>query len=351
MAEYISFQPSDNFSTTLYTGDGTSANAITGVGFQPDFVWNKPRDTTGWQRAFDSVRGVLNVIYPNDTYVNEVMPSPGGLNSFDSDGYTMGTNTGSNENTKLFVTWNWKMGTTSGLTGGTITPTGYSFSTTSGQSIIAYTGNLTSGATVPHGLGAVPKMIIVKSKSLTANWMVYHSGIATDAETDYLNLNNANAAGDNNTIWNDTAPTSSVFSLGNNTDVNGSAATYIAYCFADVKGYSNFGSYIGNGNADGPFVYTGFRPAFVMIKCASRAGTDDWRLFDDKREGYNVDNDSLSPNTEAVERTADEIDLCSNGFKLRHTATDTNPSGETAVYAAFAEFPIVSSNDIPGVAR
>ena len=344
MAAYISFQPKDYYSTTLYTGDGTAANAITGVGFQPDFVWNKPRDTDGWHRVFDSVRGVLNVVYPNDTYVNEVMPSPGGLNAFDSDGYTMGTNTGSNENTKLFVTWNWKGGTTSGLSGGTITPTAYSFDTTSCSSIIKYTGNGSAGATIPHGLGKKPDLIMVKCMSNTEGWMVYHTTLGA---TKYLTLNTSAGPGTATSRWNDTEPTSTVFSVGTSSDVNTNTETYIAYVFASVKGFSKISTYTGNGNADGTFVNTGFKPAFVLIKYN---GTNQWQLRDNKR-GFNGAIKTLYPDSIEVETSGDTFDILSNGFKPRNTSTAQNQSGVGYYYAAFAEFPTVSSNDIPTVAR
>ena len=344
MAEYISFQPNDYYSTTLYTGDGTAANAITGVGFQPDFVWNKPRDTTGWHRVFDSVRGVLNVVYPNDTYVNEVMPSPGGLNAFDSDGYTMGTNTGSNENTKLFVTWNWKAGTTSGLSGGTITPTAYSFNTTSCSSIIKYTGNGSAGATIPHGLGKKPDLIMVKCMSNTESWMVYHTTLGA---TKFLKLDQDGGPVTATSRWNDTEPTSTVFSVGTSSDVNTNTETYIAYVFASVKGFSKISTYVGNGNANGPFVYTGFKPAFVLIKYN---GTNQWQLRDNKR-GFNGAIKTLYPDSYEVETSGDTFDILSNGFKPRNTGTPQNQNGVGYYYAAFAECPIVSSNDVPTVAR
>ena len=214
---YSAIEKSSSFmNTVLYTGTGAE-NAITGVGFQPDLAWAKQRSGTEYHEVCDAVRGATKILYTNADSAEGTNAQT--LKTFDADGYTVGTSLGWNGNTSTYVGWNWKAGTTSGISGGTITPSAYSFNTTSGFSAVAYTGT-GSNATVPHGIGADPKMIIVKSTSLTANWMVYHSSIATDAETDYLNLNNINMPGDNNTIWNDTAPTSSVFSLGYNTDVN-----------------------------------------------------------------------------------------------------------------------------------
>ena len=195
-------------------------------------------------------------------------------------------------------------------------------------------------------------MIIVKSTSLTANWMVYHSSIATDAETDYLNLNNINMPGDNNTIWNDTAPTSSVFSLGNNTDVNGSGSTYVAYCFADVKGYCKFGSYLGNASSEGPFVYTGFRPKTVLVK--NTATTNSWNLMDSSRGGPNTMDHAIYTNSNSAD-SADianwEIDFFSTGFKIRAHEGEMNGDGNSIIYMAWAEFPFVDSDGAPGTAR
>ena len=347
---YISFQPSDYFNTTIYTGNSTNDTDITGVGFNPDLVWIKDRDASENHWLQDNVRGILHDISSNET-------APQVQNNFVSEtisnGFTLSNSQEVNETGQDYVSWNWKAGTTSGISGGTITPSAYSFNTTSGFSAVAYTGT-GANATVPHGLGAIPKMIIVKSLNLTANWMVYHSGIATDAETDYLNLNNTNAAGDNNTIWNDTAPTSSVFSVGSNTDVNGSGSTYIAYCFADVKGYSKFGGYTGNGSSTaGAFIYTGFRPAFIVIKRTNSATSASWFMFDNKINTYNPLTKYLVANTTAAEAgdSGNSIDLLSNGFKFYTNGNSYNASGSTYIYMAFAEFPIVSSNDTPGVAR
>ena len=348
MAEYISFQPSDFFNTKLYTGTGSS-NAITGVGFQPDFSWVKQRNGTQNHKLQDAVRGSTTVIQTNTTAGESTVST--GMTSFDSDGFTVGTDAGYNGNTDTYVSWNWKAGTTTGLSGGTITPTAYSFNTTSGISILAYTGTGSTG-TIAHGLGAVPGCIIVKNLGATAEWQSYQQGIDATAPEDYtLQLSATGARFDTDTRWNDTAPTSSVFTLAGNDTVNGSAVDYIAYVFTEKKGYSKFGSYIGNGNADGTFVYTGFRPAMVIFKKSTSAGND-WGLFDNKRDIYNPEGTGLKPNDAAAQYTAtNQMDLLSNGFKLRSTGGDNNTNGATFIYLAFAEFPTVSSNDIPGVAR
>ena len=347
---YISFQPSDFFSAIPFVGNtGGVPTTVTGVGFQPDWVWFCNREVINDRWIFDSVRGVEKYIESNTTQVDTTDVQ--GLQSFNADGFTVGDANPINQNTKDIISWNWKMGTTSGIAGSpSITPSSYSFSATAGQSIIAYTGNVTSGATLPHGLGVAPKMIIVKALESADPWTIYHSAAdATAPEDKYMVLDTSAAVADATWAWNDTAPTSTLFSLGNAGEVNASGSDYIAYCFADVKGYSRFGGYTGNGTADGAFIYTGFRPAFVLIKSTSGAGS--WAMFDDKRDGYNVDNDHVSANTTEVEQTDNTIDIVSNGFKARNTTNQVNGSGWIYVYMAFAKNPIVSSNGVPTVAR
>ena len=351
MAEYISFQPSDHYSTKLYTGTGSS-NAITGVGFQPDIVWLKARDYAYNHVLSDAVRGEKQ-LYPNLPSLQD--SNTGEITSFDADGFTVGTAGQTNANTRTFASWNWKMGTTSGISGGTITPSSYSFNTTAGQSIIAYTGT-GSNATVPHGLGVAPECIILKRLNSADNWNVGHINNHATTPWDYaMKLNNTSSPTNDASIWNDTAPTTTVFSIGTSSEVNTNTSTYIAYCFASIKGYSKFGSYTGNGNADGTFVYTGFRPAYVLAK--NTAGTYNWIVVDNKRSttgGTNVVDYYLTPNTSDTEGssgTSRDLDLLSNGFKFRGDGSEFNGSGVNYIYMAFAEFPIVSSNDVPTVAR
>ena len=350
MAEYISFQPSDYFNTKIYTGTGSS-NAITGVGFQPDLIWIKNRDAADWQIWTDSVRGTDYNIYSNDLNAQENYTTR--VQSFDADGFTLGTQAEVNTNTEDFASWNWKGGTTSGIaTNGstTITPSAYSFNQTSGFSIIQYTGNGVAGAKIAHGLGATPNMIIVKKTSSTADWCMYHQRIDSTAPEDYnIKLNTTAARSNNSSFWNDTVPDSVNFTIGDSGDLNSDTTTNIAYCFAEKKGYSKMGSYTGNGNADGTFVYTGFRPGCIMMKRTN--GTPNWMLYDSKREGYNQENAYLEPNTNQEEYLTVDIDILSNGFKIRDTATSVNGTPDPYIFSAFAEFPIVSSNDIPGVAR
>ena len=345
MAEYISFQPSDFFNTILYTGTGSS-NAITGVGFQPDATWIKGRNTTYNHVFTDAVRGVTEEIYPNTTGAE--VTNAQGLTAFGSDGFTVGTDAGYNGNTNTYVSWNWKGGTTSGIaTNGstTITPSAYSFSQTAGCSIIKYTGNGTAGAKLAHGLGAKPDFILIKGLDATTDWDVYHSGIGA---TQWLELNSTGSVSTSTNRWNDTEPDSVNITLGDSTHVNDSS-DFVAYCFSAKRGYSKFSSYAANGNADGAFIYTGFRPAFILLKDTA---TNAWYLMDSKRDGYNAENKGLIPSQTSVEQAGSYgVDFLSNGFKCRTTDGWTNGSGLTYLYAAFAEFPLVSSNDIPTVAR
>ena len=334
----------DYFNTKLWAGTGSS-NAVTGIGHQPDWVWIKDRTEGNWHDLYDAVRGITKRIYSNTTSAEETQAQ--GLTAFGTDGFTVGSNVDVNKSGNNYVAWNWKAGTTAVPSGGTITPSACSFNTTSGFGMYKYVGNTTSGATIAHGLGVIPKFIMVKSTDQTSNWQLQH---VSTGPTKYLELNSTIAAGTATSRWNDTAPTSTVFSLGNTNTVNDASYTYIAYVWADVKGYSKFGSYTGNGNADGTFVYTGFQPAWVVAKRTS--GTGGWRMWDNKREGYNGDNVNLYANlANAEESDGTLVDFCSQGFKWRGTSVDYNGSGSTYVYAAFAKHPLVSSNNIPGTAR
>jgi len=357
MAVYTAIDDAGSFySTKIYTGTGSSL-AVTGVGFQPDFTWIKNRDTTDANILTNAVRGATKY-QVSETTAAEVTDTET-LKSFDSGGFTVGTTAEVNTSTEDYVSWNWKAGTTTGIdtTGSTITPTAYSINATAGFSIITYAGNGVSGATVPHGLGVVPKMIIVKSTNDTYLWSVYHSYMdatynsgPTAPEDWYLILNTAVSKVDNVAWWNDTAPTSTVFSLGDDNVVNnGDPDYYIAYCFTDVQGFSKFGSYIGNGNSKGPFVYTGFRPAFILTKKSS--GGLNWGIHDNKREGYNKLNDTLYANVTDAEAANTALDILSNGFKIRTTDTWINENNETYIYMAFAEAPLVNSSSVPVNAR
>jgi hypothetical protein len=332
----------DYFNTKLYTGNG-STQSITGVSFQPDFTWLKSRSNANVHALFDAVRGVTKRISSNDNSAEYT--EAGALTAFDSDGFSLGNWTSTNGNGHTLASWNWKAnGQGSANTDGSINTTYTSANTTAGFSIVKYTGT-GSVATVGHGLGAAPKMMIIRILDDPNDWQVYHQSIGN---THKLNLNTTEGSSDQINRWNDTSPTSSVFTLGTHSSVNASGSTYIAYCFAEKVGYSKFGSYTGNGNADGPFVYTGFKPSFVIIKNSSNA--HNWTMIDDKRLGYNDKNYVLFPDLNNSEPTTSESDIVSNGFKVRASANGVNQSGNTMIYMAFGQ-SIVGSNNVPCTAR
>jgi hypothetical protein len=347
-------KPSEHFNTKLYTGTASASGdtqAVTGVGFQPDWVWIKNRDGAYQHVLYDVVRGVNKEVRSAQNIAEVDSGTNGYLSAFDSDGFTTtrGTNTGNHVNVSGtgFVSWNWKAGgTASSNTDGSITSSA-SVNTTAGFSVITYTGT-GSAATVGHGLGVAPSMIIVKNRDSAENWGVWHTGIDAD---EYLGLNQTGAKATNTAIWNNTLPTSSVFSVGNNART-GTSDDFIAYCFTEKKGYSKFGSYVGNNSADGTFVYTGFSPAYVLVKNTSAVAH--WMVQDNRRSDANGDNpaNKRMPLSDAIaEQTDSPIDLLSNGFKIRSTGSYTNDSGNIYVYMAFAEQPLVGTNNIPCTAR
>ena len=340
-------KPSDYFNTKLYDGN-SGTQSITGVNFQPDFLWIKRRNLAGDHNLVDVIRTSDKTLISNS---NGAEYSNSTITSFDSDGFSLSGSDGAlNASGSNYVSWNWLGGgTASSNTDGSITSS-VSANTTTGFSIVSYTGNGTSGATIGHGLGNVPKMIIIKQYSSnggTENWGVYHNSIGNGK---YLFLNLTNSEATSTGYWNNTTPTSSVFTLGNNDVVNNNTVSYIAYCFAEKKGYSKIGSYTGNGNADGPFIYTGFKPAFILSKKTNAAGTQ-WTIWDNKRSssGFNPADKILHPNVANPDNTADDTDFLSNGFKLRATASGMNNSGDTYIYMAFAEEPLVANSGTDGV--
>jgi len=341
-----STQANDYFNPVLYTGNGTT-NAITGVGFQPDFVWLKGRSDALFNGLYDAVRGAGSTkgLYSNDTVAEGTYFNFQNLISFDSNGFTLGATVNTNNinlNAATFVGWNWKAnGAGSTNTAGTITST-VSASTASGFSIVTYTGNGTNGSTVGHGLGVTPGMVIVKSRTSANDWAVYHSGL-TAGNMVFLNTTGSSqtiTTYDNGGIYPVSSSTFTTAQGGiTQNNVNGSGITYVAYCFAEVAGYSKIGSYVGNDSADGTFIYTGFRPAFILYKKAT--GTDGWVIFDTKRNTYNVVDSALQPNTSGAEASsaAGSLDIVSNGFKQRNANNIANSSSFTYIYMAFAEFP------------
>ena len=349
-------KPSDYFNTVLYTGNGNQRN-ITGVGFQPDWIWGKNRSATGSHNVIDSVRGVSKIIYTNLNDAEATDTSS--FNAFGSDGFSVGSQSNVNGNGNSIVAWNWKAGTSftndASATGiGSIDSAG-SFNNDAGFSIVSYTGNATDNASVKHGLNTAPKMVIIKDLSDTSTWGVWHQSLTNGGYK--LTLNSTAAQADDSAFIggsNRAIPTSSVFFLGSGGGGNGTNAN-IAYCFSEVEGYSKFGSYTGNGNADGTFVYTGFKPAFVIRKVTS--ASSDWLMQDNKRSesgGFNQIRNYLFPNSSQAEVSNQDyfnIDFLSNGFKMRSTDGGANGSGSSYIYMAFAENPFVTSSGVPACAR
>ena len=333
MAVYTAIDdPEAYFQIKLYAGDSTN-HALTFDGdtdMQPNAVWIKERDAAINHYLYDSVRGVGKRLQQNVNALESDTDSTW-FQSFDSDGFSIGSEDNINDTGDNYVAWCWKESATSGFDIVTATGTG-------------------SAHTIAHSLSAVPHMIISKEKSGSVNdWTVYHQGITSAPETDSLILNETNAFQDNATHWNDTAPTSSVFTVGTGSVVNRTDSTYVYYLWTGIQGFSKFGSYIGNGNADGAFVYTGFRPLWVMIKQTGEARN--WLILDNKRDTGNPNSTDLLANADDAEQTNVRFDSLSNGFKLRLGSSASNKVSQNYIYAAFAEAPFVNSNGVPCNAR
>ena len=338
----------DYFNTLLYSGN-SSVRSLTGVGFEPSWVWIKERTSTSDHMLFDQPRGVEKYMSSNQDTIEQTSSSM--LTAFDSDGFSLGSGNDVNDNGQTYVSWNWKgNGAGSSNTDGSINTTTTSANTTSGVSISTYTGT-GSAATVGHGLGVVPEMLIVKQRTGTQWWFVYHIGMGNDRQAS-LNTTGAESGG-SSAYWNSTTPTSSVFSVGTDGATNGSGEDLVAYAFAPVKGFSKFGKYTGNGSSNGTFVYTGFSPAFVMVKRIDNTGH--WIMKDNKRPGYNPNHYYIWSDAADVETSASSVgmDLFSNGFKLTGNAGNTNASGGSFIYMAFAQSPLVANVDggLPATAR
>ena len=333
----------------LYTGNG-STNNITGVGFQPDWVWLKKKNSAANHYLTDAVRGVTKDVSSNTNFAEDTHSN--GLTAFGSDGFSLGDNSGFNGNSDTFVAWNWKAnGQGSSNTDGSTNTIYTSVNTTSKFSISSYTGTGVAGATIGHGLGVIPKMIFVKVTNTTNNWGVYHASLGSGSpQNKYLILDANNTQEDATTLWNDTAPTDQVFSVGSGGMTNLNGNTYISYAFSDVKGYSKFGSYTG-ASSNLPFIYTGFKPAFLLIKKAT-GSVNNWYMFDSATSPSNVVIKYLTADTNDIENTSSnsqDLDLLSNGFKIRNTNNGGNTNAETYIYMAFAENPFVATSGASAV--
>ena len=344
--------PSAFFQTALYTGNGTAIGSggltVTNDGnsdLQPDWIWHKNYGSAESHAVADSNRGTHKGLFPNENS----QESTGGsqyVNSFNTDGFTVGNVGWANDSGQNYVAWQWKCngGTTSSNSDGDITAT-VQANTTAGFSIMTWTSNNADNQTIGHGLGAAPEVFWVKIRNATGSWYCYFKEAGA---THYLSLNSTGARVDN-VIWGDTHPTSSVITVDTNS-LSGSTPTVVSYAFKQIQGYSKFGSYTGNGNADGPFVFTGFKPAWLLIKSSGSSG-DNWVICDNKRDTFNVMENILLANSSNAEFDETSFDFLSNGFKLRQNAATYNDSGDTFVYMAFAEHPFVSSKGVPVTAR
>ncbi len=340
--------PSAYFQIAKYTGNG-STQSITNSGnsnLKPDFAWIKDLGSAFDHKLQDSNRGSTYTIESNTALAT--YNDTDAVTSFNTDGFSLGSNANVNDNTANVIAWQWKAngGTTSSDGNGSITST-VQASTTAGFSIVTYTGT-GSNATVGHGLGVAPDVIFVKLTSGSGDWTSYHSVLGN---TKYLRLNSSNAAGTQSTYWQDTSPTATAFSIGTAGDVNTSSGSHVAYCFKSIKGYSKFGSYKGNGNSDGTFVYTGFAVSYLMMKRTDSAG--EWLIYDNKRNITNLRDTRLEaqdnfPNSTGSSKS---FDFCANGFKCRGDDSDMNGSGNDYIYLAFADNTLVGTNNIISLAR
>jgi len=344
--------PSAYFQTKVYSGTGSSLG-VTNDGnsdLQPDWVWIKCRSgtyATEEHNLFDSVRGTTKFLRSSATTAE--LTDTNSLSAFNSDGFTVVSRDSVNGSSSEYVAWQWKAGTSfsnsAGANGANLASTG-SVSTTAGFSIVSFTGNRDATRTVFHGLGVVPKMIIFKNRASTNGWTIYNETIGNAKK---LTLNNTSAAGNCTACFASTTPTSAVFTVGDDGDTNGGGEAMIAYCFADVQGYSKVGSYIGNGNVSGTFCYLGFKPAWIMFKQTNT--TSNWTIYDTTRDTFNVMEDKIHPNTSGAESDFTGLDSLSNGFKFRTTEGTFNASGGSFIYMAFAKNPFVTSTGVPATAR
>jgi len=332
-----------HFNTKLYTGNG-GTNALTGVGFQPDWTWIKNRTSGQDHQVYDAVRTATKTINSNSSNAESTVVN--GLTAFGTDGFTLGDHNESNDSGDSYASWNWKAGTTfsnnAGANGADIASSG-SINTTAGFSIIKATSDSAADKNIAHGLGVVPDVIFSKNLDSGYNWDIYFKALGYNSALRLNSNNQANLTG----RWGSSAFTANTFQAKHNYSCS-NGDEYVYYCFAEKKGYSKFGTYIGNGNTDGAFIYTGFKPAFVMTKRTD--STSNWFMFDDKRDGYNPKNDRLIADTADAEADPGGFDILSNGFKLRFTSGNANGSGGSYIYMAFGQ-SLVGSNNVPATAR
>ena len=336
----VNNSPQDHFNTVLYTGDA-SAKTVSGVGFQPDFLWIKNRSSGYHHALVDSVRGATKILSSSQT-ISELTTTEQ-VKTFTSDGFTLGDNSDSNNyvnlNNDTYVAWNWKAGGSGVSNNDGSTASVVSANRVAGFSIVTYTGTGSAGMTIGHGLSSAPALIIVKNRDdATENWTVYSSSLGNTKKLE-LNLTTASATTGN---WNNTSPSSSVFTLGSVDATNSSGDSFVAYCFHNVEGFSKFGTYTGNGSTDGPFINTGFRPAFVIVKKTNSTGL--WIMTDNKRQGYNVNDEALFAEDFSATSSGAQNDFTANGFKLRSTSASANANSDTYLYMAFAEMPFKYAN-------
>ena len=352
-------KPNLHFNTLTYTGDAVSPRTVTGVGFKPDFTWIKNRTRAGNTALNDNVRGVGTGAYKALSTEGTGAEGANGesgygyVSAYASDGFTLTTGSTAydivNRSGDSYVSWNWLASGTTAVsnTTGTISST-VSANATAGFSIVSWTGNGTSGATVGHGLGVTPKMFIVKNRTVAGAWLVQHAGLTgqPQANSSTITLGSGNA---NGMVL--LSNSGGEISYGFDGQMNGSGNSMIAYCFSEVKGYSKFGSYTGNGSTDGTFVYTGFKPAFLIVKRKDSSTTNNWRMWDNKRSPSNAMCNFLYHNLNNDEDVDVTVDFLSNGFKFRNASVDNNGSGSNYIYIAFAEQPLVGTNNVPATAR
>ena len=357
MGKYTAIDdPSAYFQAKTYTGNATDNTPITNDGnsnLQADWIWFKRRSSSENHVLADSTRGVTKWLFSNSTTAEGTTTAR--LKSFDTNGFTLGDTGSTNQNGANFVAWQWKAngGTTSSNTDGTITTTTQA-NGTAGFSIATWTGNGTNGATIGHGNGGIPNGYIVKRLDATSDWGVgggYTGNVWVGGTSAVMHLNTTGAVSEAyNNYWGSSFPNSQILPLSQNAEINASGGSYVGYFFRNIQGYSKLGKYVGNGNANGPFIYTGFKPAFVMIKRSD--GVTNWRMFDNKRSGFNGDTSQLYPNLSNAEDSAgDQLELLSNGFKNRTVSGDQNGSGSNYIYMAFASSPFTTSSGIPTTAR